>query len=75
MARVPVGLVREETGEHADEILGHLDDRFDVGLGGEPWVEVIVQDVADLDEAQALVAKVAAEVDPDWRNYFRFGDA
>ena len=56
-------------------ILGHIDQRFDVGLGGEPWVEVIVQDVEDLEEARALVAEVAAEADPDWRKYFRFGDA
>ena len=75
MARVLVGLIREETGEAADRILSHLDQRFDVGLGGEPWVEVIVRGVSGLDEARALVAEVAAEADPDWRRYFRFGEA
>ena len=75
MARVLVGLIREETGEAADRILSHLDQRFDVGLGGEPWVEVIVTRVSGLDEARALVAEVAAEADPDWRRYFRFGEA
>ena len=46
-----------------------------IGLAGEPWVEVIVTGVSGLDEARALVAEVAAEADPDWHRYFRFGEA
>ena len=75
MARVLGGLIREETGEAADRSLSHLDQRFDVGLGGEPWVEVIVRGVSGLADARTLAAAVAAEADPGWHRYFRFGEA